>query len=56
MLAHYGSAWMTKQDKAKQNLENRKTKKAKLVIEDGVPFLEFKEWSTIADEKAYEKL
>lgn len=47
---------MTKRDKAKQNLENRKTKKAKPVLEDSDPFLEFKEWSTIADKKAYEKL
>ena len=47
---------MTKRDKAKQKSENNKTKKAKPVLGDVDPFLVFKEWSTIADEKAYEKL
>ena len=47
---------MTKRDKAKQKSENNKTKKAKSVLDDVDPFLVFKEWSTIVDEKAYEKL
>ena len=52
----FGRARMTKRDKAKQKSENNKTKKAKPVLGDVDPFLVFKEWSTIADEKAYEKL
>jgi hypothetical protein len=47
---------MTKRDKAKQKPKNDKTKKAKPVLDDIDPFLEFKEWSTVADEKTYEKL
>lgn len=47
---------MTKRDKAKQKSETTKTKKVKAVLEDVDPFLDFKERSTIADEKAYEKL
>ena len=47
---------MTKRDKAKQKSEINKAKKAKPILEDVDPFLVFKEWSTVADEKAYEKL
>lgn len=52
----FGRPRMTKRDKAKQKSETNKTKKAKSVLDDIDPFFQFKEWSTIADEKAYEKL